>query len=74
MGVPVLIPRSLDTARKLNSGDPIIDFYSYQKKWMDDKHRFKIGMMTRQGGKSFGAGGEIVDDCIQHEIKSKRTH
>ena len=74
MGVQTLIPRSVDITRKLSPDDPIIDWYPYQKKWLNDKSRFKIGMMTRQGGKSFCASGEIVGDCIQHEIKGTKTH
>lgn len=52
---------------------PVIDFLPYQKAWIQDDSRFKIGMMTRRGGKTFGSGGEIVDDCIQAEIARKKT-
>jgi phage FluMu gp28-like protein len=31
-----------------------------------DKSRFKIGVFTRQGGKSFGTSLEAVDDCVEH--------
>lgn len=52
---------------------PVIHFYPYQRRWLDDTSRFKIGMFARQTGKTFGSGGEIVDDCIQAEISGKRT-
>jgi phage FluMu gp28-like protein len=52
---------------------PVINFLPYQKAWIQDQSRFKIGMFTRRGGKTFGASGEIVDDCIQAEIKSRKT-
>ncbi len=52
---------------------PVIEFLPYQKAWMQDQSRFKIGMFTRRGGKTFGASGEIVDDCIQSEIASRKT-
>lgn len=52
---------------------PVIDFLPYQRKWLNDRSRFKIGMFTRRGGKTFGAGGEIVDDCTQAEIDGRRT-
>ena len=29
---------------------PIIDFLPYQKAWITDDSRFKIGMFTRRGG------------------------
>lgn len=51
----------------------IITFYSYQKKWLKDDTRFKIGMFSRQSGKTFTTCGEIVDDCIQAEIEGGRT-
>lgn len=38
--------------------------YDYQKKWIEDKNKFKIGMMSRQIGKSFSAGVEILYSCI----------
>ena len=47
---------------------PIIDWLPYQRAWIVDKSRFKVGMMTRRGGKSFSSGGEIVDDCTSAEI------
>lgn len=52
---------------------PIINFLPYQQKWIADKARFKIGMFTRRGGKTFGANGEIVDDCIQAEIAKRKV-
>jgi len=35
----------------------------YQRTWVDDRSRFKIGMWARQTGKSFGNACEIVEDC-----------
>lgn len=55
------------------SGKPVIDFLPYQKAWIQDRARFKIGMFTRRGGKTFGAAGEIVDDCIEAEIEGHKT-
>lgn len=52
---------------------PVITFLPYQKEWISDKSRFKIGMFTRRGGKTFGASGEIVDDCIEAEIEGHKT-
>ena len=46
--------------------EPLIPLTEYQKRWIEDKSRLKIGMMTRQGGKSFGTSLEAVIDCFQH--------
>lgn len=52
---------------------PIINFLPYQRKWLSDQSRFKIGMFARQTGKTFTTCAEIVDDCIQAEIRGERT-
>lgn len=51
----------------------VIDFYSYQRKWLKDTSRFKVGMMSRQIGKTFTTCGECVDDCIDAEITGRRA-
>lgn len=51
----------------------LINFYPYQRAWLADKSRFKIGMFTRQGGKSMVCCAEIVEDCIDAEISGTRT-
>jgi len=51
---------------------PLINFLPYQRRWLEDKARFKIGMFSRQSGKTFTTCAEIVDDCIQAEIKGQR--
>ena len=40
---------------------PEISLYAYQQRWIDDRSRFKIGMWSRQVGKTFAATLEIVD-------------
>jgi phage FluMu gp28-like protein len=52
---------------------PVINFYPYQKAWLNDDSRFKIGMFSRQTGKTFTTCGELVDDCIQAEIEGRRA-
>lgn len=51
---------------------PIIHFLPYQKAWITDDSRFKIGMFTRRGGKTFGSCGEIVDDCVRAEMDGRK--
>ena len=39
-------------------------FFPYQKKWLADDSRFKIGLWARQTGKDFCAAAEAVVDSI----------
>ncbi len=48
---------------------PAIKLTQYQKNWIQDQSRFKIGVITRQGGKSFGTSLEAVLDCVEHLTK-----
>lgn len=43
---------------------PLSILLPYQRKWVDDAARFKIGLMARQVGKSFGCSAESVRDCM----------
>ena len=52
---------------------PIINFLPYQRAWITDQSRFKIGMFTRRGGKTFGSCGEIVDDCVKAEMDHRKV-
>ena len=47
------------------SSKPAIQLTDYQKNWVQDKSRFKIGVITRQGGKSFGTALEAVLDSLE---------
>jgi phage FluMu gp28-like protein len=44
---------------------PAIQLYEYQKNWVLDRSRFKIGMFPRQTGKTFTTTLDIVDDCFK---------
>ena len=46
--------------------------YDYQKRWLADNSRFKIGMMSRQCGKTFTTTLEIVMDCLEAEAMGQR--
>lgn len=71
-GAPTSIPTA-DTGHreaKFPPGfEPLIKLTDYQKRWIEDRSRFKIGMMSRQGGKSFGTSLEAVIDCYEHKTK-----
>ena len=47
------------------SSKPAIPLTEYQRNWVMDKSRFKIGVITRQGGKSFGTALEAVLECVE---------
>ena len=47
--------------------------YTYQRRWVKDDSRFKVGMFARQTGKTFTAALEIVLDCIKAETAGGRT-
>lgn len=51
---------------------PVVQFYPYQRRWLDDKSRFKIGMWSRQVGKTFSTAAEVVDDCVVAEMDGRR--
>lgn len=53
--------------------DPVIQFLPYQRAWLADDSRFKIGMFSRQSGKTFTSCAEIVDDCVKAEIEGRRV-
>ena len=43
---------------------PLMLLFPYQKRWVMDSARFKIGVWSRQSGKSFSTAAESVTDCI----------
>ena len=47
--------------------------YPYQKRWLNDGSRFKVGMFARQTGKTFTTTLEIVLDCIKAELDGKKA-
>lgn len=51
---------------------PAVPLYRYQRKWMLDPARFKIGMFARQTGKTFTTTLEVVDDCFAAALASRR--
>lgn len=55
------------------SQGPAVPLYPYQQRWFLDRARFKIGMMSRQIGKTFTTALEIVDDCVEAELRGGRT-
>lgn len=52
---------------------PVINFMPYQRAWIADDSRFKIGMFARQTGKTFSTGGECADDCFRGWAEDRRA-
>jgi phage FluMu gp28-like protein len=57
-------------ARKPRAGtpSPLDILLLYQRKWVDDGARFKIGLWARQTGKSLSCAGEAVRDCFTRPL------
>ncbi|WP_082549989.1 terminase large subunit domain-containing protein [Mesorhizobium sp. Root157] len=47
--------------------------YKYQRRWLKDNSRFKLGKFARQTGKTFTTTLESVDDSFEHVVQQKRT-
>ena len=47
--------------------------FPYQRRWFDDRSRFKLGKFARQTGKTFTTTLECVDDSFEHVVKQART-
>ncbi len=50
----------------------VVPLYEYQKRWLNDESRFKIGMFARQRGKTFTTTLEIVLDCLEAEARGEK--
>jgi phage FluMu gp28-like protein len=46
---------------------PLSSLLPYQKQWINDEARFKIGLMARQTGKSWTSALEAVRDCSERK-------
>lgn len=51
--------------------DPLLSLYPFQRRWVRDASRFKIGMFARQTGKTFTTTLEIVIDCLEAEAAGR---
>ncbi len=47
--------------------------YPYQRRWIDDPARFKVGMFARQTGKTFTNTLEIAEHILEHDVRQART-
>ena len=51
-------------ALKQKAANPRDILLPYQARWVQDTARFKIGLWSRQTGKSFACSDEVVEDCL----------
>lgn len=51
---------------------PAVPLHPYQQRWFRDRSRFKLGKFARQTGKTFTTSLEIVDDCFEAAVQSRR--
>lgn len=65
------VKRALDGAAKVRSKvvSPLDGLLPYQRDWIDDAARFKIGLMARQTGKSWSSAMEAVRDCLERKTQ-----
>lgn len=49
------------------AASPLEDLLAYQRTWIADESRFKIGLMARQTGKSYITSLEAVRDCLERK-------
>lgn len=47
--------------------------YPYQQRWFDDRAQFKIGMWSRQIGKTYATALEIVDDMMEARLERRHS-
>lgn len=47
-------------------------FYPYQRRWITEQRRFKIGMFARQTGKTFCTTFEVARDCRLADLAGAR--
>ena len=53
---------------------PLVALYDYQKAWLEDSSRYKIGMFSRQTGKTFVCTMEIVKQVLEAAAKEERCN
>lgn len=49
-----------------------INLFGYQRRWVQDRSRFKAGMFARQTGKTFTTCWEIVDSCYEAILDGRK--
>jgi len=65
-------PKAVIPAKAGIQGPPAL-LYPYQQRWLADPARFKIGMFSRQTGKTFTATLEIILHCLEQEAQGKKA-
>ena len=50
-----------------------VPLHAYQQRWFLDRSRFKVGMFSRQSGKTWTTTLEVVDDCYAAAVDGRTT-
>lgn len=53
--------------------DTVVKLLETQRRWVKDNSRFKLGMFSRQSGKTFAATLEVVDDVMAAQAESRTS-
>lgn len=57
----------------MGSSEPAIRLYHYQRRWVQDRARFKAAVWARQCGKTLTTTLEAVLDCADAEAQGRRS-
>ena len=60
-------------ASSTTEAGPAVPLYDYQRAWFKDRSRFKIGLWSRQVGKTFTTTLEIVDDVSDALVQGRAS-
>ena len=60
-------PATTQTPPGVRPTGPLDTLLPYQRRWLNDPSRFKIGLMARQTGKSWTSALEAVRDCLERK-------
>lgn len=64
-------PSTTLRVRSVSGAEPL--FHPYQRRWIADTSRFKVGMFARQTGKTFCTTFEVAQDCQLAELDNQRV-
>jgi phage FluMu gp28-like protein len=57
----------------ISKSSPLDILLPYQRRWSDDKARFKYALQARQTGKDFASAAEGICDCYWQEVNKDKT-
>lgn len=73
LAVAIAMGVGVPAAPETNLRGPAVQLLDYQKAWLKDQARFKLGLMARGTRKTFTSTLEIVNDILEVESRGGRT-